>query len=158
MLAEDWTQRWTFGFHEGGELRYLLSRNLLLGNRLTWRCDAAWSVEPMHSNKINTCYLRHRIDTFAHLKQLSPLLPLFLELRPLISSPRPWVHLSTSTIEVICYLACEWLHVSDFRRCVWKLNKGFSESELIKNRGNCLEPRSGSGHWNETEWLGHVIC
>jgi len=49
-------------------------------------------------NKINTYNQRHRIDSFANLKQLSP----FPELRQLISGPRPGVHLTVSTVRVIC--------------------------------------------------------
>jgi hypothetical protein len=58
-----------------------------------------------HCNKINTYNQRHRIDSFANLKQLSP----FPEQRQLISGPRPGVHLTISTVGVICvcHAACE---------------------------------------------------
>jgi len=49
-------------------------------------------------NKINTYNQRHRIDSFANLKQLSP----FPEQQQLISGPRPGVHLTGSTVRVIC--------------------------------------------------------
>jgi len=62
-------------------------------------------------NKINTYNQRHRIDSFANLKQLSP----FPEQRQLISGPRPGVHHTVSTVRVICvcYAAFEFYILAD---------------------------------------------
>jgi hypothetical protein len=62
-------------------------------------------------NKINTYNHRHRIDSFANLKQLSP----FPEQRQLISGPRPGVHLTVSIVRVICvyHVAFEFYILAD---------------------------------------------